>query len=97
MHIPRKPGEQVEVDWAGDPTQIIDPDTGESTYAYVFVGVLSFSQYTYAEAFLNEKQNAWFTAHVHMLEFNLPGPCKKLLTEPWKIVLTESWKILIID
>ena len=26
MHIPRKPGEQVEVDWAGDPTHIIDPD-----------------------------------------------------------------------
>ena len=69
MHIPRKPGEQVEVDWAGDPAQIIDPDTGEITNAYVFVGVLSFSQYTYAEAFLNEKQNAWITAHVHMLQF----------------------------
>lgn len=69
MHIPRKPGEQVEVDWAGDSAQIIDPDTGEITNAYVFVGVLSFSQYTYAEAFLNEKQNAWITAHVHMLQF----------------------------
>ena len=31
MHIPRKPGEQVEVDWAGDPAHIIDPDTGEIT------------------------------------------------------------------
>ena len=69
MHVPRKPGEQVEVDWAGDPAQIIDPDTGEITYAYIFVGVLSFSQYTYAEAFLNEKQSAWITAHVHMLQF----------------------------
>lgn len=28
MHIPRKPGEQIEVDWAGDPAQLIDPDTG---------------------------------------------------------------------
>lgn len=29
MHINRKPGEQVEVDWAGDPAHIImgiDPD-----------------------------------------------------------------------
>lgn len=26
MHIPRKPGEQTEVDWAGDPAHIIDPD-----------------------------------------------------------------------
>lgn len=31
MHIPRKPGEQIEVDWAGDPAHIIDPDTGEIT------------------------------------------------------------------
>ena len=29
MHINRKPGEQVEVDWAGAPATIIDPDTGE--------------------------------------------------------------------
>jgi len=31
MHLNRKPGEQVEVDWAGDPAHIIDPDTGEVT------------------------------------------------------------------
>lgn len=33
MHIPRKPSEQIEVDWAGDPAQIIDTDTGEITEA----------------------------------------------------------------
>ena len=33
MHIPRKPGEQIEVDWAGDPAHIVDPDTGEITDA----------------------------------------------------------------
>ena len=31
MHIPRKAGQQIEVDWAGDPAKIIDPDTGEIT------------------------------------------------------------------
>lgn len=31
MHINHKPGEQVEVDWAGDPAHVIDPDTGEIT------------------------------------------------------------------
>ena len=40
MHINRKPGEQTEVDWAGDPAAIIDPDTGEITPAFIFVGVL---------------------------------------------------------
>ena len=69
MHIPRKPGEQVEVDWAGDPAHIIDPDTGEITNAWLFVGVMTYSQYTYVEAFINEQQKAWITAHIHMYEF----------------------------
>lgn len=69
MHINRKPGEQVEVDWAGDPAQIIDPDTGEIIKAYIFVGVMTYSQYAYAEAFINEKQQAWITAHIHMYQY----------------------------
>ena len=52
MHIPRKPGELIEVDWAGDPAHIIDPDTGEITDAWIFVGVLTYSQYAYVEAFV---------------------------------------------
>ena len=35
MHINRKPGEQIEVDWAGDPAQITDPDTGEIIPAFL--------------------------------------------------------------
>ena len=64
MHINRKPGEQVEVDWAGDPATIIDPDTGEILKAYLFVGVMTYSQYAYVEAFLDMKQN-----HGSMLMF----------------------------
>lgn len=69
MHINRKPGEQVEVDWAGDPAHIIDPDTGELTEASIFVAALSYSQYAYVEAFMNEKQQAWITAHIHMYDY----------------------------
>lgn len=53
MHINRKPGEQVEVDWASDPATIIDPNTGEIIKVYIFVGVMTYSQYTYVEAFLD--------------------------------------------
>ena len=53
MHINRKPGEQVEVDWAGDPATIIDPDIGEILKAYIFVGVMTYSQYAYVEALSN--------------------------------------------
>ena len=58
MHINRKPGEQVEVDWAGDPATVIDPDTGEIIKAYIFVGVMTYSQYAYVEAFLDMKQKS---------------------------------------
>lgn len=68
MHIPRKPGQQVEVDWAGDPAYWIDPITGEETEAAVFVGVMSYSQYAYVEAFKNEKERAWIAAHNYMFE-----------------------------
>lgn len=51
MHISRKPGEQAEVDWAGNPATIIDPDTNEILKAYIFVAVMTYSQYAYVEAF----------------------------------------------
>lgn len=69
MHIPRRPGEQIEVDWAGDPAHIIDPDTGELTDCWLFVGVMTYSQYTFVEAFMNERTGNWIKAHVHMFEF----------------------------
>ena len=69
MHIPRKPGEQIEVDWAGDPAHIIDPDTGEITDAWIFVGVLTYSQYAFVKAYTNEKTDNWIKAHVQMFDF----------------------------
>ena len=69
MHIPRKPGQQIEVDWAGDPAHIIDPDTGEITDAWIFVGVLTYSQYAFVKAYIDEKTNNWIKAHIQMFEF----------------------------
>ena len=69
MRINRKPAEQVEVDWARDPAHIIDPDTGEFLDAHIFVRVMTYSQYPYVEAFMDEKQPSWSTAHVHMYEY----------------------------
>lgn len=89
MHINRKPGEQVEVDWAGDPAQIVDPDTGEITNAYIFVGVMTYSQYTFVEAFINEKQQAWITAHVHMYEF-FGGVAKILVPDNCKTAVVHN-------
>ena len=65
----RKPSEQIEVDWAGDPAHIIDPDTGEITDAWIFVGVLTYSQYAFVKAYMNEKTDNWIKAHVQMFDF----------------------------
>ena len=89
MHISRKPGEQVEVDWAGDPAHIIDPDTGEITNAFIFVGVMTYSQYAYVEAFINEKQQAWITSHVHMYEY-FGGVAKILVPDNCKTAVVHN-------
>lgn len=89
MHISRKPAEQIEVDWAGDPARIVDPDTGEIIDAYVFIGVMTYSQYTYAEAFINEKQQAWITAHVHMYEY-FGGVAKILVPDNCKTAVVHN-------
>ena len=50
MHINRKPEEEAEVDCAGDTAKLVDPYTGEITEAFMIVGVMTYSQYTYVEA-----------------------------------------------
>ena len=59
MRIHRKPGDTMEVDWAGSTITIYDPVTGDTTVAYLFVAVLSCSCYVYAEACLNMKSEAF--------------------------------------
>jgi transposase len=77
MHIQRKPGELMEVDWAGQTARVTDPDTGDIMEAYVFVSALAYSGYAYAEAFMTQKQEAWITAHVNA--FNYYGGVTRIL------------------
>jgi transposase len=93
MHIDRKPGEQVEVDWAGDTAAIIDPDTGERLKAYVFVGVMTYSQYAYVEAFWDMKQKSWINAHIHMYDY-FGGVARILVPDNCKtaVIHNGGWK-----
>ena len=68
MHINRKPGELMEVDWAGQTAYVVDSDTGEVLEAYIFVAALPYSGYAYAEAFFRLNQEAWLAAHVNAFE-----------------------------
>ena len=78
MHLEHKPGETMQVDWAGQTALLIDTDTGEHIKAYVFVAVLPYSGYAYVEAFLDMKQDAWISAHVNAYRFY--GGVTRILT-----------------
>lgn len=91
MHINRKPGEQMEVDWAGQTAFLMDSDIGEHIPAYIFVAVLPSSQYAYVEAFLSQNQECWTTAHIHAYEF-FGGVTKILIPDNLKTgVEKASW------
>ena len=69
LRIPKKMGEEAQVDYSGKTMRIIDPHTGEVTKAEIFVGVLSASGLIYAEAHLSQSLPNWVRAHVRMFEF----------------------------
>ena len=69
MHINRKPGELMEVDWAGTTAKITNNITGEAIAAHIFVAVLPYSGYGYVEAFLTMEQSAWIAGHVNAYEY----------------------------
>jgi transposase len=69
MSIPRNPGENTEVDWAGSTLSLQDPLTGDAIPVYLFVATLSFSGYSYFEGFLNRSAPNWIAANVHCVEF----------------------------
>jgi transposase len=97
MHIQRKPGEQIEVDWAGQTAAIINDETGEIIPAYVFVAVISYSQYAYVEAFLARDQECWIAAHVNMYRY-FGGVSKLLVPDNLKTgVERTDWYSPIIN
>ena len=69
MHLEHNPADIVQVDWVGDTCAVVDPDTGETNKAYVFVATLPWSGYTYAEAFYSMNIESWIIAHVHAFSF----------------------------
>jgi len=69
LRIHHKPGDRMEVDWAGDTAFILDNISGQGIPIYVFVAVLSYSGYAYAEGFLSRNLESWILAHVHAYQF----------------------------
>jgi len=77
MRITHKPGEAMQVDWAGNTIPYYDPVTGAESAAYLFVSVLPCSCYAYVEACGDMKLENWLLSHVHA--YNYFGGVTRLL------------------
>lgn len=90
LYQERKAGELMEVDWMGDTLPcVIDGETGERIEAHFFVAILGYSHYPYVEAFPNEQEPAWITAHVNALRYYggvprmiVPDNCRTAVKTP---------------
>ena len=95
MHIERRPGEQMEVDWAGATMELTDNLTGEILPAYVFVAALNYSGYAYVEAFTNRDQESWIAAHVNAYRF-FGGTTRILVPDNLKTGVLKNTKAEVV-
>ena len=89
MRIQHKPGDAMQVDWAGTTIPYYDPVTGEEFGAYLFVAVLPCSCYAYVEACDDMKQTNWLMCHVHAYEY-FGGVTRLLIPDNLKTGITSN-------
>lgn len=70
-------GQKMEVDFAGQSFKMTDPLTGEILTIVVFVAILPYSQYIYAEGMLSTKEPQWIDVNNHALSYfgGVPALC----------------------
>jgi transposase len=83
LRIGHKPGERMEVDWAGSTMSIQDNVSGKPINVYLFVSVLPYSGYVYAEGFLSRNQESWITAHINAFRY-FGGTAKIIVSDNLK-------------
>ena len=89
MRIQHKPGDAMQVDWAGTTIPYYDSVTGEGFKAYLFVAVLPCSCFAYAEARDDMKQENWLLCHVHAYEY-FGGATRLLIPDNLKTGVTAN-------
>lgn len=91
MRIRHKPGEAMQVDWAGNTIPIQDGAEGAETCAYLFVAVLPCSCYVYAEACGDMKTEAWLNCHAHAYTY-FGGVTRLLVPDNLKTGIVKNSK-----
>lgn len=75
MRQTHKAGEKMFVDYAGQTVPVTDRITGKIKEAQVYAAVLGASNYTYAEAALDQSLPNWIDSHIRAFEYFGGVPC----------------------
>ena len=69
LHFNAVIGQKMEVDFAGKTFHLVERLTGEVIEIVVFVAILPYSQYIYAEGMVSTKEPQWIEVNNHALEY----------------------------
>ena len=69
LHFNAVIGQKMEVDFAGKTFWMVDRLTGEAQEIVVFVAILPYSQYIYAEGMLSTKEPQWISVNNNALQY----------------------------
>ena len=91
QHLTHRPGLDIQVDWDGKTMSYINPKTGKNKRAYLFVGSLPFSDYTFVEATDTMKEEDWIRCHIDMFEY-IGGVTTLLVCDNCKTAIIHNRK-----
>ena len=69
MRFEHAAGEKCFVDYSGHTLAVVDPETGESRQAEVFVATLGASNYTFVDVTWSQKSEDFLASHQRAVEF----------------------------
>ncbi len=101
LRKPYRPGVHCFVDYAGPTVPIIDPHTGTSQSGQVFVAVLGYSNYTFADLHPQQTTGWWIRGHVAAFaafggvpQIVVPDNAKPLVTkaERFEVTLNRTYQ-----
>ena len=89
LRKPHQPGQHCYVDYAGPTVPIYDPKTGEVQGAQVFVAVLGYSQYVFADLHPQQTTAWWVRGHMDAFAF-FEGVPRIVVPDNAKAVVTKA-------
>lgn len=87
----RRPGECMEIDFAGDTLKWIDP-FGEVHTSKIFVASLPYSCMLFAEAFDDEKQHSWIFGTIDALSYFGGSPEVLVMDNAKALIKKTDWR-----